>query len=116
MNKERPYEKSRVYVAQEAYKFVYTDAQQYGELFFVTSATYQFPKHQNSLQQSVDMEMLKEKVAEFDPFTDYLLLTGDPVLFGIVFHLILKNNPGHVIRMLKWRKDIFSYEICYIKE
>lgn len=116
MDQERLYGSSRVYVAQEAYKFVYTNAQQYGELFFVTPANYSFPKHQNSLQQSVDMDMLAEKVAEFDPLTDYLLLTGDPILFGLVFHMILENHKGQTIRLLKWRKDTFTYDVCYVKE
>lgn len=89
---------STIYVVQENNKFNYADAERFGDIQFLTNREYSPLK--NSLINRDILDEINTGMKDFDPDIDYLLLSGNPVMIGYVFHLAL-TGKGYV-RLLQW--------------
>ena len=94
-----------VFVAQENNRLNYTDAEQFGTVRFLTSREYS--PMANSLINNDILDEIRAKMASFQPDTDFLLLSGNPVMIGYVFHLAMKIK-GYV-KLLQWDGMSTSY-------
>lgn len=75
--------KPRVFVTQEVPSVDYTPAIDYGDLVFVTSNGDRLSPHPQSLNNTVIMEQIGRKLADFT-HDDYLVCTGAPAQMAIV--------------------------------
>jgi len=50
----------------------------------------------------------------YDPKNDYLLLSGDPVIIGMVIHAAFSR--GNVIQILKYEKRVRAYADLELKD
>lgn len=96
-----------VWVTQERQGFNYTDAEKFGEIEFVTSREYTLPM--NSPGNAGIKVAIITAAAKFNPDTDYLLLSGSPVIAGVLIGNIIKKHDPKVIRVLKWNKRDNDY-------
>jgi len=79
----------RVYISQENPTANYDGAKEYGELFFITNK--EFSPNTNSLQNEVLIAEVDDRIVNFDPFVDTLVLGGSPITMGYVFHLAIEK-------------------------
>ena len=100
---------STVYVVQEIAgtregrpKFNIMGAAEYGKLKFLLDERSQMIFSPGPL-----IFKLKNLVKDFKP-TDYLLLTGDPAIIGVVCCLISENTNGRY-NLLKWDRQEKRY-------
>ena len=101
--------KSTVYVVQEIAgtregrpKFNIMGASEYGNLKFLLDERSQMIFSPGPL-----IIKLKKLLKDFKP-TDYLLLTGDPAIIGVVCCLISENTNGRY-NLLKWDRQEKRY-------
>ena len=94
----REYYMSTIFVVQENNRISYHPAEAYGELKFLTAREYSPTK--GSLINEKILEDIRKGLENFDPSSDFLLLTGNPVMIGYVMHLCL-NRKGYV-KVLQW--------------
>jgi len=100
---------NKVYIVQENHRFSYDDAEQYGELCFMTRL--EFSSNANSLNNQTIQEQIYTNAQQFE-VDDYLLLTGNPVSMAFAFHLVAMKlaSGGHKsIRVLKWDNMVGKY-------
>lgn len=96
-----------VFVVQENNRLDYAPAEEFGEVIFMTADEYQPLK--NSLRNQAILSRVTECLDSFRPRSDYLLLTGNPILIGYVFHLAYCIE-GYV-RCLQWDRMHNSYRV-----
>lgn len=89
---------STIFVVQENNRFDYADAERFGDVKFLTNREYSPLK--NSLMNNDILDEIKTGMNDFNPDVDYLLLSGNPVMIGFVFHLAL-SLKGY-IKLLQW--------------
>ena len=65
---------------------------------------FDLPLHQDPAPTVVE---LRDKLKDYNSEKDWVLLTGDPVLIGIVFHVI--GARSKIIRCLKWDRQRTEY-------
>ena len=101
--------KATVYVVQEIAgtregrpKFNIMGAAEYGKLKFLLDERSQMIFSPGPL-----IFKLKTLVKDFNP-TDYLLLTGDPAIIGVVCSLVSDNTNGRY-NLLKWDRQEKRY-------
>lgn len=80
--------------------FDFSPATQYGKLRVV------FDGNPSLVNEYV--LLMKARLAEFEPKTDFLLLSGDPIVIGIITALVWENTCGE-LSFLKWDKIQKSY-------
>lgn len=86
---------SKVYVAQENPKHSYQAAACYGEVVIVTTKEYAINKDTN---KGIHEDIAKV-VKEFNPNRDYLLISGDSMVFAILFaSIMLKHLSCKVLK------------------
>ena len=74
----------KVFVVYENPDLNLTDAEQYGEITFVTARSWN--PRRGSLANTEVVEAINRKIhAEFDPRRDYVILNGPPVIMGYAF-------------------------------
>lgn len=107
--------KNKVFVTQENSRHDYKDAQEFGEIVFMFNESFNFAKAENSLNQKNQMERVEALLTDFDPRTDYVLLSGCPVVLSVVSHLCLQKANGETVRFLKFSSMRRKYEVVNIK-
>lgn len=96
---------NKVYAVQENSRLSYVDAENYGEVIFLTTKDYSPMK--NSLINIQVLTDITNGMMDFDPDVDFLLLTGSPILLGYAFHLAM-TKKGYV-HILQWDSYRQSY-------
>lgn len=107
MDKNKP----RVFVVQEQPKFDYSDAERFGELHFLTNKEYN--GFRNSARNRQATDDIAAGLEDFDPDTDFLLLTGSPVAMGFAFAVALTSAAlqGHGrLNLLQWNNVGYNYK------
>jgi len=85
-----------VYLIQEDITKDLSPARAFGEIVTL------FPTGEQLIKPKPHIyEALNQKLGDFDPETDYLLLIGDPVMIGIVSAMIDRVTRGN-FNVLKW--------------
>lgn len=101
MNQKKP----RVFVVQENPNLNYTSAEQFGEVVFMTAV--EFSPMKNSPRNKFILDGIEAMMRDFDPDVDYLLLSGNPIIMGYVFHLAMSKKPE--VSVLWWSRDDRKY-------
>ena len=94
-----------VYVVQEMRHLNYTPAEKFGEVVFMTNT--EFRLQPGSQQNELTLSKIQSDLAKFQPERDFIVLTGGPVLCGIVLHMILRDYG--VANVLHWDGMARSY-------
>jgi hypothetical protein len=91
---------STVWITQENNKN-YSQAKNYGEPTFVTS--FEYSSIANSKINSYILKDIDAMANKFNPETDYLLFTGDPVIIALCVHALLAIHGS--VNVLKWQNQ-----------
>ena len=92
-----------VYITQAVTGRDFNPARQFGELVTLTPHTSQVV-----LTAEPMVELLKNKLRDIRP-TDYILLSGDPVIIGLALAVALQFTNGK-LKLLKWDRRLASYQ------
>lgn len=95
----------KVFVVQENNRVDYCDAERFGEVRFMTAE--EFKPMSSSLRNANILEDVRLHMGQFNPETDYLVLTGNPIVIGYAFHLALLKSPA--VKCLQWDRFNGSY-------
>ena len=85
---------ARVFITQENPTRDYSDAEQYGEIQFLTSK--EFSPHKNSKQNIDIINEIKDGLKDWTP-DDYLLICGHPITASIVLHHVIEKYLDYTI-------------------
>lgn len=99
----------KVYIPQENSRLNYLDAERFGRIIFITEENYS-PIQSSRVNKKL-MGLIQQTAQEFNPDTDFLLLTGSPILIGYMFHLIMAKKG--FVNVLQW--DNFTREYLLIQ-
>lgn len=97
---------SKVFVVQENNRIDYSDAERYGDVVFLTAE--EFKSTRGSLRNEAMLTQVRVKMSGYNPSEDYLLLTGNPIMIGYVFHVAL--TKGKSITCLQWDRFTNNYK------
>jgi uroporphyrinogen-III decarboxylase len=87
----------KVFVTQEQQKLNYLPAERYGDVEFITRD--EFSPIASSLGNQVIVNAIKNKLAQFNPETDFIVFSGSPVVAAAVFaHLGSRFTRFTVLR------------------
>lgn len=86
---------ARVFITQENRLRDYSDAEQYGEIQFLTSK--EFSPHRNSKQNIDIINEIKDGLKDWTP-EDYILICGHPITASIVLHHVIEKYLDYPIR------------------
>jgi len=89
-----------VWITQENNKN-YSQAKNYGNPTFVTS--FEYSSIANSKINSYILKDIDAMANKFNPETDYLLFTGDPVIIALCVHALLAIHGS--VNVLKWQNQ-----------
>ena len=79
---------ARVFVAQEQRRLDFADAETWGEVIFLTADEYK--PQRNSLMNLQILDHVRTTLQRsYRPDTDWLVLTGNPIMIGWVMHIAL---------------------------
>ena len=100
----------KVYVSQESSHIDYAAAKMFGETRFVTDL--EFSLVDNSLKNEKIISNINDVVAAFDPLNDYIVLTGSPITFGLIFHKLASRcqELDMPLRILLWDRRMKEYK------
>lgn len=79
-----------VYVVQENPRMNYLPAEKFGEVRFLTATEFSPSTH--SLRNKQVLEQVMTGLADFDPDVDYLVMSGNPIIMGFAFSLIIQKK------------------------
>ena len=102
---------SKVYITQDNNKN-YTASHGFGDPEFITDLEYSSVA--NSKRNENILEQVKQTSFVYDPEVDFILLSGDPVIIGLVMHQLLKEHGR--INLLKWDNQERKYAPLTISE
>lgn len=104
---------NKVFITQENSNFNYVPAEEFGQLIFMTSL--EFSKHRDSQINRNILASIKAQVEVFNPKSDFVLLSGSPVINSAVF-LALGKKFGYseAINVLKWSNRDGVYQTMTI--
>lgn len=94
-----------VFVVQENPNLNYTPAEKFGEVIFLTAA--EFSPSKNSLRNVGIVKSIHDKLAEFDPDRDFLLLSGNPLMMCYAYGVAIAIK-GYV-RVLWYSRNDRDY-------
>lgn len=104
----------RVFVTQENPNLNYLPAEQFGEIEFMTRGD--ISPVRNSLSNEALVRELRTKMAKFDPEVDFIVISGSPVVAGIVFMLLReKTTKANVLRWSN-RDRMYQHLVIDINE
>lgn len=89
---------TKVFITQENPNLNYLPAEEFGEIIFLTRGEYSPVK--NSLNNDKLIDELRSKLKMFRPRIDYMVISGSPVVSGIVFMLIREMTD--TLNVLRW--------------
>lgn len=99
-----------VYIVQRNNNLDYKDAERFGR----ASILYErdaFPDNADERTEQMTY-IARSKLREFNPDTDYLLLSGDPIAISIV--VLVLGEKHNNIPVLKWDKENRAYFPVYL--
>jgi hypothetical protein len=88
-----------VFIVQDTGTYNFSPAYRWGVPHVLTEDVY--PSFSEQGQRQWGLKVMAE-LQSFDPETDFLLLTGDPIAIGRVFHMVATRFEK--FRCLKWDK------------
>lgn len=97
---------ANVYITHASKSFDFSPAAQYGDLKIIFN--------ENPSLVSEYIPLIKARLAGFDYKTDFLLLSGDPIVIGIATALVWKNTSGQ-LSFLKWDKIQKNYRLMKVQ-
>jgi hypothetical protein len=98
--------KPKVYITQENPNLNYLPAEEYGEIVFLTRNEYS--PIRNSLSNDKLLDELRVKLRDFRPREDFVVISGSPVVSGIVFMLIREITD--TLNVLRWSNRDYVYQ------
>lgn len=98
---------SKVFLIQEDPNKNLTGAKEYGRVVVL------LPYSQVSHDASFAIDAMFEKLKDFSPDDDFLLLMGDPVLIAAASAIVTQLTDGY-FRVLKWDRQTKTYNIVLI--
>lgn len=104
---------NKVWVTQERFGFNYTDAERFGEIDFVTSRDYTLPM--NAPGNLTIRTALASASKKFDPDTDSILISGSPVIAGVLIGKIIAEHDPRTLRIVKWDNRDNEYNIMNVE-
>lgn len=102
--------KPRVFVTQEVRTANYEPAERYGEVVFITASELSHVRGSQHNKKLV--ALIRERIADFHPKTDFVAPSGSPIITGIVF-AVLREKTEH-FQVLKWNARDQMYVPLYI--
>lgn len=104
---------AKVFVTQENPNLNYLPAEEFGEIVFLTRS--EFSPIRNSLNNDRLLDEIRSKLKEFRPKEDYIVISGSPVVAGIVFMLI--REITETLNVLRWsnRDHVYQHLVISIK-
>lgn len=106
---------SRVFVVQESryrqkdgtsISHDYTSLYRYGQVSFLLPPT----RKQMEEDDGDELDMLKDKLSDFNATVDYIVFSGDPVLNGLAAIVVYSVTDGDSLNVLKWNRRDSVYE------
>ncbi len=97
----------KIYVSQ--FKDVsFSDARRFSEeIIFLTDKEF---RPTNPLEKNNKIaEGIRRDFSSFDPKKDYIILNGNPITIGYVFHLAMEHSK--TFRILKWANEQRKYDV-----
>lgn len=94
--------KSRVFVTQKSSQKNYSRAAKFGRIIFILQEGTIYDA--NKAKQDIEDVFKKE---QFDPETDKVVLSGDPLAIGLV--LFVTGKCANKLNILKWDKQSSDY-------
>lgn len=106
---------SKVFISQENPNIDYVEAKKFGEINFVTDL--EFSLAENSLKNEKILEAIKETSRSFEPDHDFIIMSGSPITFGLLFYaLALKcKNLARNLNILVWDKRMQQYRLVVME-
>jgi hypothetical protein len=101
MNDDRP----KVYLTQMNPAWNYYKAERYGELVPLVQRDA-FPDDVDERVKTI-AEIMKRKLADFNPLRDFILLTGDPIAMCLAVMAV--NRRSMRVQVLKWDGENQDY-------
>ena len=111
---------ARVFITQENRLRDYSDAEQYGEIQFLTSK--EFSPHKNSKQNIDIINEIKDGLKDWTP-DDYILICGHPITASLVLHHVIgkyldlkqyptryDDDPAMDLNVLIWKGQEGKYK------
>jgi hypothetical protein len=104
---------SKVFITQENPNLNYLPAEAFGEIHFLTRSDFSPVK--NSLNNENLVAELRQKLKEYEPARDYLVISGSPVVSGVAFMLIRERTD--MVNILRWsnRDQLYQHLTITIK-
>lgn len=102
--------KSRVYVTCET-NHDFSMAEEFGSISFLTADDLNNSKA--SIHNSKVLADIQEKLEEFDPENDWVLVAGSPYISASVF-LMLGLMGIDSVKILRWNNRDFVYQPLYL--
>lgn len=90
-------------------KFDFSSAMNYGDLVYLLAPSQAAATNPAQAKASI-VAALTEHF--YEPENDFLLATGDPVIYGWTYHECAKIAPIENVRVLRWDKRFHRYDIC----
>jgi hypothetical protein len=95
-----------VYVVQEQSNFDYSQAEEYGDVEFLTAV--EFSKMRKSIKNQHLKEDLKNGLRKYRAGHDCIVLTGSPIVMSLAFHYACEHGDTH--NVLKWCSQKRGYD------
>jgi len=95
----------KVYITQENTNHNYTQAEQYGDIVFLTRSDFSTIK--NSLSNKALIEELRSKLKNFDK-DDYVIVSGSPTVACAAFMILREKTDS--LNILKWSNRDHHYQ------
>jgi hypothetical protein len=103
----------KVFITQENPALNYLPAEQFGEILFMTRGD--LSPVRSSLSNDALVTELRAKVREFNPAEDFIVISGSPVVAGIVFMLVGEKTKH--LNVLRWsnRDRVYQHLVIDIR-
>ena len=108
---------SKVFVVQEQHTLDYSQAEEWGEVEFLTAREYK-PLRKSLLNEEIHDEVRRKLGRGFDPQSDWLVLTGNPTMIGwamIVAADVAKHYGHDTLGVLQFDKVRGGYRESYLR-
>jgi len=102
-----------VFVTQHCGKLNYSEAQQFGNVTFLTDKEYRVEPVPAAYNDSIKKQMIDFLSANYVQGHDFILLTGSPMPSVIVGEFIGSKPGTH--KFLKWNNQRHSYDTVLIR-
>lgn len=105
--------KAKVFITQENPNLNYLPAEQFGDIVFLTREDFSLVR--NSLHNDALIAEVRQKLKEFNPETDYITVSGSPVVAAVVFMILSEKTK--TVNMLRWsnRDHVYQHLVINVK-